>query len=62
MNKFEEAYWDGARDASLAILRAVEHRTDIPVDVRTFVFSVLRETGNRKNSHFLEQLGIQLTR
>lgn len=57
MNRFDREFWDGAREAALAIYTGIEGRSDVPCDVREFVTGVLRETGERKNRDFREALG-----
>lgn len=56
MNKFEREFWDGAREAALAAYNFINPRADVPADVRGFVTSLLRETGERKNRDFREAL------
>jgi hypothetical protein len=56
MNRFDLQYWEGAREAALAIYDYVGDRKDVPEDVRTYVTRVLRESGERKNKGFREEL------
>jgi len=56
MNRFDLQYWEGAREAALAIYEYVNDRKDIPEDVRAYVARVLRESGERKNKGFREEL------
>ena len=58
MNRFDREYWDGAREAALAAYNFIDPRADVPADVREFVTSLLRETGERKNRDFRESLGL----
>lgn len=59
MNRFDETYWEGARNAALAIYRVVNERDDVPEDIRRFTEQLLGATGDKRNSSFLEQLGIR---
>jgi hypothetical protein len=56
MNRFDLQYWEGAREAALAIYEFVNERKDVPDDVRTYVTKVLKESGERKNKGFREEL------
>ena len=58
MNRFDREYWDGAREAALAAYNFVNPRADVPADVRSFIASLLRETGDRKNREFRDALGL----
>ena len=58
MNKFEREFWDGAREAALTVYDSVHNRADVPKDVQDLVADLLRETGERKNREFREQLGL----
>lgn len=62
MNRFDLQYWEGAREAALAIYEVVNGRDDVPKDVREFVTAVLRRTGEKKNSDFREALGLLAAR
>ena len=59
MNRFDETYWEGARNAALAVYRVVREREDVPDDIRRFAEQLLGATGDKRNSSFLEQLGIR---
>jgi hypothetical protein len=56
MNRFDLQYWEGAREAALAIYEFVNERKDVPDDVRSYVTRVLKESGERKNKGFREEL------
>jgi hypothetical protein len=56
MNRFELQYWEGARESALAIYEYVNERKDVPEDVRVYVTRVLKESGERKNKGFREEL------
>jgi len=56
MNRFDLQYWEGAREAALAIYEYVNERKDVPDDVRGYVTRVLKESGERKNKGFREEL------
>ena len=56
MNRFDLQYWEGAREAALAIYEFVHERQDVPADVRAYVTSVLKESAERKNKGFREEL------
>jgi len=56
MNRFDLQYWEGARESALAIYEYVNERKDVPEDVRTYVASVLKESAERKNKGFREEL------
>ncbi|MHB8430184.1 MAG: hypothetical protein ACYDDZ_06590 [Acidimicrobiales bacterium] len=58
MNRFDLQYWEGAREAALAIYEYVRERTDVPEDVRAYVTSVLKESAERKNKGFREELNL----
>lgn len=56
MNRFDLQYWEGARESALAIYECVNERKDVPEDVRSYVTRVLKESGERKNKGFREEL------
>jgi hypothetical protein len=56
MNRFDLQYWEGARESALAIYEYVNERKDVPDDVRAYVTRVLKESGERKNKGFREEL------
>jgi hypothetical protein len=56
MNRFDLQYWEGAREAALAIYDYVGERKDVPEDVRSYVTRVLKESGEKKNKGFREEL------
>jgi hypothetical protein len=56
MDRSDLQYWEGAREAALAIYEYVHERHDVPDDVRTYVTSVLKESAERKNKGFREEL------
>ena len=58
MNRFDLQYWEGAREAALAIYDYVNERKDVPDDVRVYVTRVLKESGERKNKGFREELNL----
>jgi hypothetical protein len=58
VNRFDLQYWEGAREAALAIYDFVGERKDVPEDVRVYVTRVLRESGERKNKGFREELNL----
>lgn len=58
MNRFDREFWDGAREAALAIYTYINGRNDVPADVRQLVEQVLAETGERKNRDFREAIGV----
>ena len=59
MNRFDEKFWEGARESALAIHDYVNRRTDVPTEVREFVLAVLKRAGERKNRDFREALGLE---
>lgn len=56
MNRFDLQYWEGAREAALTIYEYVNERKDVPEDVRSYVARLLKESGERKNKGFREEL------
>lgn len=56
MNRFDLQYWEGAREAALAVYTFVSTRQDVPEDVRGFATALLRETAEKKNRDFREAL------
>ncbi len=58
MNRFEEKFWEGAREAALAIHEAANRRSDVPTELRDFIEAVLRQAGEKKNRVFREALGL----
>ena len=46
-------------NAALAVYRAVRERDDVPEDIRRSAEQLLGATGDKRNSSFLEQLGIR---
>ena len=56
MNRFDLQYWEGARESALAIYEYVNERKDVPEDVRSYVARLLKESGERKNKGFREEL------
>ena len=57
-NRFDLQYWEGARESALAIYEYVNDRKDVPDDVRAYVTRVLKESGERKNKGFREELNL----
>ena len=57
-NRFDLQYWEGARESALAIYDYVNERKDVPEDVRAYVTRVLKESGERKNKGFREELNM----
>ncbi len=60
MNRFDLAYWEGAREAALAMYEYVHDRLDVPEDVRAYAVRILRESAERKNKTFREELRLPL--
>ncbi len=58
VNRFDLQYWEGARESALAIYEYVNDRKDVPEDVRSYVTRVLKESGERKNKGFREELDL----
>jgi hypothetical protein len=56
VNRFDLQYWEGAREAALTIYEYVNERKDVPEDVRSYVARLLKESGERKNKGFREEL------
>lgn len=61
MNRFEREWWDGAREMALVFYDAVRRRKDVPDDVKAMAETALRETGERKNRAFREEIGMSRT-
>ncbi len=59
LNRLDETYWEGAKNAALAVYRVVREREDVPYDSRKFTEQLLGATGDKRNYSFLEQLGIR---
>ena len=59
MNRFDETYWEGARNAALAVYRVVREREDVPDNIRKFAEQLLGANGDKRNTSVLEHLRIR---
>lgn len=60
MNRFDLAYWEGAREAALAMYEYLRDRRDVPEDIRAYVTQILKEAAERKNKAFRDELRLPL--
>lgn len=58
VNRFEEKFWEGARESALAIYEYSNRRNDVPTELRDFIQAVLRQTGEKKNKVFRDAIGL----
>jgi hypothetical protein len=58
MNRFEREWWDGAREMALVFYEALRERKDVPDDLKEMAATALRETAERKNRAFREEIGV----
>jgi hypothetical protein len=56
VNRFDLAYWEGAREAALAMYEYLRDRCDVPEDIRAYAARILAESAERKNKAFREEL------